>query len=103
MRNLSNTKLFPIDPQNLRHIEILDEFKKENNIYTPIGIFKKEEEKNEFDMELILEEHSKVKDICHIEGYKDIKSCTLSFARKKSKKRKVCPKHTRNARSIHKN
>lgn len=84
------TKLFPIDPENLKHIQLLDEYKKENNIFTPIGTLKKNEEtSNDISMELILQESSKVKDICHLQGYRDMKSCTLSFVPKKNKKRKI--------------
>ena len=87
---MSSKKLFPIDPKNLRHIELMDEFEKENNIATPIGIYKKEDTStNDISMELILEEKSKVQDICHLQGYKDMKSCTLSFLPKKKKKREI--------------
>jgi len=90
VRKLSSTRLFPIDPCNLKHIELLDEFEKENNYGTPIGKFKnKQESSNDIYMELVLEEKSKVQDICHIEGYKDVKSCTISFLPKKKKKRKI--------------
>ena len=87
---MSTTKLFPIDPSNLRHIELLDDFINENNGRTPIGIYQSDVySKNDINMELVLEEKSKVSDICHIQGYKDLKSCTISFVPKKQKKRKI--------------
>ena len=87
---MSTTKLFPIDPSNLRHIKLIDDFVHENNGRTPIGIYQSENlSSNDIDMELVLEEKRKVSDICHIQGYKDIKSCTISFVPKKKKKRKI--------------
>lgn len=87
---MKNTKLFPIDPSNLKHINLLDEFEKECNGRTPIGVYQEEETTtNDISLELVLEEKEKVQDICHIEGYKDIKSCTISFVPKKKKKRKI--------------
>ena len=85
-----STKLFPIDPSNLKHIKLLDEFEKEGKGRTPIGIYQNNNQSsNDIRIELVLEERSKVSDICHIEGYKDIKSCTISFIPKKKKKRKI--------------
>lgn len=87
---MSTTKLFPIDPSNLRHIKLIDDFVHENNGRTPIGIYQRGNlSSNDIDMELVLEEKRKVSDICHIQGYKDIKSCTISFIPKKKKKRKI--------------
>ncbi len=87
---MSTTKLFPIDPSNIKHIELLDEFEKENNGRTPIGVYKKDDAtSNDINMSLVLEVKERVEDICHIQGYKDIKSCTISFAPKKKKKRKI--------------
>ena len=84
-----STKLFPIEPDNLKHIKLLDEFEKEQKGRTPIGYYQKSESSNDINMELVLEEKSKVSDICHLQGYKDTKSCTISFAPKKKKKRKI--------------
>ena len=87
---MSTTKLFPIEPDNLKHIKLLDEFEKENNGRTPIGIYQKDNlTTNDISIELVLEERSKVQDICHLQGYKDVKSCTISFIPKKKKKRKI--------------
>lgn len=87
---MRNTKLFPIDPSNLKHIKLLDEFEKESNSRTPIGFYQNiDESNNDICMELVLQEKEKVQDICHLQGYKDIKSCTISFVPKKKKKRKI--------------
>ena len=92
---MSTTKLFPIEPGNLRNIKLLDEFEKEQKGRTPIGTYHQDEiTNNDINMELVLEEKSKVSDICHIQGYKDIKSCTISFTPKKKKKRKIVPMAT---------
>ena len=83
-------RLFPIDPSNIKHIELLDEYQRESNGCTPIGIYhNKELSSNDINIELVLEEKSKIRDICHLQGYRDIKSCTLSFVPKKKKKRKI--------------
>ena len=87
---MNTMRLFPIDPSNLNHIELLDEYKRESKGCTPIGIYhNKEVSSNDIHLELVLEEKSKIQDICHLQGYKDIKSCTLSFVPKKKKKRKI--------------
>lgn len=87
-----STKLFPIDPNNLKHIDLIDKFEKENKISTPIGKYsKKEETSNDISIELVLEEQEKVSDICHLQGVKDMKSCTISFLKKDKKKRKIVP------------
>ncbi|MBP5678573.1 MAG: hypothetical protein J6X28_01935 [Bacilli bacterium] len=43
---------------------------------------------NDILLELVLEEQSKTQDICELKGYRDLKSCTLSFS-DKTKKRKI--------------
>ncbi len=89
---MSTTKLFPIDPNNLKHIDLLDKFEKENKISTPIGVYtKKDNTSNDISIELVLEEQKKVSDICHLQGVKDMKSCTISFLKKDKKKRKIVP------------
>lgn len=84
-------RLFPIDPNNLKHIELLDAYEKENGVSTPIGSINKKniEEKNDFNLELVLEKNKKVQDICHIRGLKDLKQCIISLATKKKKDRKI--------------
>ena len=83
-------KLFPIDPTNIKQIKLLSEFQKQNGIYTPIGFYNKDDlTRNDIELELVLQKNAKVEDLCHLQGYRDIKSCTLSFAPKKKKKRKI--------------
>ena len=49
-------RFYSIDPTNLKHIELLDDYNKENGVFTPIGQINKEkiQEDNEFSMELVL-------------------------------------------------
>ena len=84
-------RFYSIDPTNLKHIELLDEFEKEKGIYTPIGQISKDniQNDNEISMELVLERKSKVQDICHLQGVKDIKQCTITFTKKNKKDRKI--------------
>lgn len=89
---MSSTRLFPIETNNLKHIELLDKFEKNNKLEIPIGIFKNEEKtssSNDICMELVLQEKEQIEDICHLSGYKDIKSCTISFVKKDKKNRKI--------------
>ena len=85
-----SSKLIPIDPKNMEHIEFLEEFKR-NSIATPIGTIKQQECNNDISIELLLEERNSVTDICHLQGVKDIKQCTISFIEKNKKKRKIIP------------
>lgn len=91
---MNSTRLFPIDSNNLKHIELLDKLEKSHKLGTPVGIFRSEAKEklksnNDINMELVLEEKEEIEDICHISGYKDIKSCTISFAKKEKKNRKI--------------
>ena len=91
---MSSTKLFPIEANNLKHIELLDKFEKTHNISTPLGTYRQEERdelesSNAFTMELVLQEKEQIEDICHISGFKDVKQCTISFITKDKKKRKI--------------
>ena len=87
---MNTMRFFPVDPSNLKHIKLLDEYQRESTDCTPIGIYQNiEQSDNDINIELVLEEKSKIQDICHLQGYKDIKSCTLSFVPKKKKQRKI--------------
>lgn len=104
MRKLS-TRLIPIDPNNLNHIQLMDEFEKKEDISTPIGTYskvKKEENdsSNDISIELVLEEKKKVQDICHLQGFKDIKQCSISLTSKEKKNRKIIPLATSYALEI---
>ena len=103
---MNNEKLLLVDPYDEDYKKMIEEFEKENGIVTGTYIFhvsnvshvpnvsKEEYEKNkklsnEIKESLFLEFNSKVIDLCYIEGEKDIKACTVSFAplKKKLKKR----------------
>lgn len=91
---MSSTRLFPIDANNLKHIELIDKLERSHKLGTPVGIFRSEvkaknDSSNDISMELVLEEKEEIEDICHISGFKDIKSCTISFAKKDKKNRKI--------------
>ena len=108
MSKLNNEKLLLVDPYDEDYKKMIEEFEKENGIVTSTGTYishvsnvshvpnvsKEEYEKNkklsnEIKESLFLEFNSKVIDLCYIEGEKDIKACTVSFAplKKKLKKR----------------
>ena len=94
MSKLSTIKLFPIDPTNLQQIELMESYERANDIGTPIGTFSRQQQEeqnsqNDISLELVLEEKSKVEDICHIQGVKDMKSCTITFIKKEKKNRKI--------------
>lgn len=103
MSKLNNEKLLLlVDPYDKDYIEMIEKFEEENGIVTGTSIShvsnvsKEESEKNkkqsnEIKESLFLEFNSKVIDLCYIEGEKDIKACTISFAplKKKLKKRNL--------------
>ena len=76
-----SSKLIPIDPNNIKHIEFLEEFNS-NSYKTPIGIIKPQEDNNDISMELLLEEKNNIIDICHLQGVKDMKQCFISCLEK---------------------
>ncbi len=99
---MSNERLLLVDPYDEDYKKMIEEFEKENGIVTATGTYishvsnvpKEEYEQNkklsnEIRESLFLEFNSKVTDLCYIEGEKDIKACTISFAplKKKLKKR----------------
>ena len=103
---MNNEKLLLVDSYDEDYKKMIEEFEKENGIVTLTGTYishvlnvnvpKKEYEKNkklsnEIKESLFLEFNSKVIDLCYIEGEKDIKACTISFAplKKKLKKRNL--------------
>lgn len=87
---LIKAKLHPINPNNIKQIELLNEFRQQNSFYTPIGVYQKDNSNDiNLSLDLLLEGKEKVQDICHLQGYKDIKSCTISFIPNKKKKRKI--------------
>ena len=60
---MSIIKLIPIDPNNIKHIELMESFEKTQETSTPIGKYKLEQKEeninqNDISMELVLEEKS---------------------------------------------
>ena len=96
---MNKEELLQLNPFNNSHIEMLQEFEKENKINTKTteflnkltkNISKEEYEQiknssNEIEESLFIKESEKVKDSCYIRGVKDIKSCNISFAPIKTK------------------
>lgn len=94
-----NNTFFQVNPYDKSHLKLLEEFEKENNIFTRTNEFLSkftltmtEEEylstknlNNEIEESLFIKENNKVKDTCHIKGEKDIKACNITFAPIKSK------------------
>ena len=95
-----STKLIPLDPHNLKHIELIDQFQQKEGVFTPIGTLKKEETANDFSIELLLEDNKEIKDICHLQGVKDMKQCFITFVSKNKKKRKIIPLATTYAMNV---
>lgn len=90
---MSSRKLFIVDPYNIEHQELLNNFSITNNIVLSsndyvkrVSTISKEEYikqkkyNNEIEECLIYMEDDKVIDVCHIEIEKDIKACSLTFA-----------------------
>ena len=98
---MNTEKLFLVNPFDVKHLSMIDDFETENEINTKTSEFltrltktmsKEEYEEfkktaNELEESLFIEENNKVKDSCHIHGEKDIKSCNISFAPIKTKLR----------------
>lgn len=98
-------RLYIVNPYDETHKELLMNFERENSITTrSLGYSEKitssqtEEEyinnkrvSNEVEIGLFLEENNKIKDLCFIQGEKDISTCKMYFtnARPKSKTRKL--------------
>lgn len=89
MSKLNNEKLLLVDSYDEDYKKMIEEFEKENGIVTGTYISHVSNVSNEIKESLFLEFNSKVIDLCYIEGEKDIKACTVSFAplKKKLKKR----------------
>lgn len=95
---MNSERLFLVDPYDEDHMKLVEDFEKENEIHTmtvenakKIQQVPREEYEqhkklaNEVRESLFLESSSKIKDICYIEGERDIKTCNISFAQIKTK------------------
>lgn len=100
---MSVERLFLLDPYNDKHLEMIKSFEKDNNIDTKISetisklrssinkedYQKNTKEQNEISQYLFIEKNMKITDLCNIQGEKDIKTCRITLADIKSKKRKI--------------
>lgn len=91
---MSTEKFFIADPFNDEHLALFTKFEIENGINTKSASYMQEirktttqeaylkslKEKNEINQSLFLQDGPKLKDSCHVQGEKDIKSCNISFA-----------------------
>ena len=86
-------RLYIIDPYDNDHVNLLMNYEKENKVSTKSletllkvreSLSKEEYQElkkniNDIEMSLILEESGTIKDLCFIQGEKDIKTCKLFF------------------------
>ena len=91
---LSKENLFLADPYNDAHIEAITKFEEEYKIKNKISeelkkiknsiprsqYVEDKKKSNNITSYIYLEEKGKIKDECHIQGVKDIKKCTITFA-----------------------
>ena len=86
-------ELIVVNPRNKEHLELIEKYEEENEINTRTSSYLKrmnqmsEEEyknykrtTNEIEESLLLKKENEIKDICHIEGEKDRKVCSISFS-----------------------
>lgn len=86
-------ELIIVNPFNSQHLEYIKHFEEENEINTKTMAYlqkvrtlteddykKIKHQANEIEESLLLIRDKKVKDICHIEGEKDRKVCSITFA-----------------------
>ena len=75
---MNTEKLFKLDYNNEHHLKLLHEFEEKEGSFG--RIYKKNKTSQNIITEgLFLEENDKIKDVCFIEGEKDIKTCILIF------------------------
>lgn len=94
MIRLSTEKFFIADPYNEKHIQLFEQFENKHSISTTAtsrlkeiaSLYSKTEyqiitkESNNVEQILFLENNDSIVDTCHIQGEKDIKTCTLYFS-----------------------
>lgn len=102
---MSIERLFLLDPYNDKHISMIKDFEKENNLSSKISenigkirssisketYLSNKKNNNEISENLFLEKGLKITDCCYIQGEKDIKTCRITFYPLKNKviKRKL--------------
>ena len=102
---MSIEKLFLLDPYNDKHISMINNFEKENDLSSKISesigkirssiskndYLEQKKKSNEINENLFIEKETKIIDCCLIQGEKDIKTCRISLYPLKNKisKRKI--------------
>lgn len=103
MSKLSTEKLFLINPYNEQHVQMIEDFEKDNNIPTRLSeqliqltstVSKKTyltqlKEKNEIEENICLVKESKILDLCHLHVEKDIKLGRMNLAPIKEHSKKL--------------
>jgi hypothetical protein len=98
---MNTERLFLVNPYNNTHLKLIDEFETENEISTNTSKYldslkdklteqeylNRKRLSNDIEESLFIEVNNKIKDSCHIQGVKDIKTCTITFAPIKTKLR----------------
>lgn len=79
---MNTEKLFIFDQENSYHQNLLNRFEKENGLFEIIHKPKELSDNNISEI-LFLEDNNIIKDICYIEGEKDIKICKIFLYPKK--------------------
>ena len=85
--NSNAERLFILDPQNEDHIRLLDEFQAENSIDLS-SCLEKDEDPNSVNVCLFIEESSKMRDFCQIQGVKDLRKCNINVAHIETKRKR---------------
>lgn len=104
MRALSTERLYLANPYNRNHLNLIQSFEKEHDITSSASTFigeictkfseeeyeQRKKQDNEINEIIFIESNSKIKDLCQIQGEKDVKICYVTFAPiKVSKKRQL--------------
>lgn len=93
--NSNAERLFIFDPLNEDHIRLLDEFQRENEINLS-GSLETGQDPNEINTCLFIEESSKMRDFCQIQGVKDLKNCNITVAPIETKRKRKLIKQATN-------
>ena len=80
MNQLNKERLFKLDFTNEDQLRLIEEFEKNNNESNRIRDYKPTEDENKLEEVLFLEEDDIVKDVCLIEGERDIKIGKIYFS-----------------------
>lgn len=101
MIKLIKENIFPIDPYNNDHLNLISDFERKcktnigitehikslRKIWTKDEYITHQKENNFIELSLVFSKLSEIKDCCHLRGEKDLKSCKISFVPIKSHNR----------------